>query len=348
MRILVTTAQVPFVRGGAEIHAESLVKALRSADHQVEIVSIPFKWYPSERILDIMLSCCLLDISESNGKKIDLVIPLKFPAYIIPHPHKVLWILHQYRDAYDLWGSKFCALSQSANGFQIREAIINADNQVFSECKAIYANSQNVSRRIAKFNNFDSTPLYHPPQNPELFHCQKEQNYFFFPSRLTQIKRQELVLQALTATSNPVKVIFAGESDDKTYDKYLIDLAKQLKISKRAIFLGRISEEEKIKYYAEATAVIYPPFDEDYGYVTLEGMLASKPVITCTDSGGPLEFVLHQETGMVTEPTSSSLASAMDKIWENRTWASTLGKTGNAYYHSLNITWSNVIAKLTL
>ncbi len=348
MRILVTTAQVPFVRGGAEIHAESLVKALRSADHQVEIVSIPFKWYPSERILDIMLSCRLLDISESNGKKIDLVIPLKFPAYIIPHPHKVLWILHQYRDAYDLWGSKFCALSQSANGFQIREAIINADNQVFGECKAIYANSQNVSRRIAKFNNFDSTPLYHPPKNPELFHCQKEQNYFFFPSRLTQIKRQELVLQALTATSNPVKVIFAGESDDKTYDKYLIDLAKQLKISKRAIFLGRISEEEKIKCYAEATAVIYPPFDEDYGYVTLEGMLASKPLITCTDSGGPLEFVLHQETGMVTEPTSSSLASAMDEIWENRTWASKLGKTGNEYYHSLNITWSNVIAKLTL
>lgn len=348
MRILVTTAQVPFVRGGAEIHAESLVNALRSANHQVEIVSIPFKWYPSERILDVMLSCRLLDISEANGKKIDLVIPLKFPAYIIPHPHKVLWLLHQYRDAYDLWGSKFCALSQSANGFQIREAVINADNQAFAECKTIYANSQNVSRRLKTFNQFDSTPLYHPPKNPESFHCQAEQNYFFFPSRLTQIKRQELVLEAIAITKNPVKVIFAGEADDKTYDKYLIDLAKQLKISQQAIFVGRISEAEKIKYYAEATAVIYPPFDEDYGYVTLEGMLASKPIITCKDAGGPLEFVRHRETGIIAEPTANSLAAAMDEIWENRVWAAKLGIAGKAYYHSLNITWSNVVAKLTL
>ncbi|MDJ0633123.1 MAG: glycosyltransferase family 4 protein [Xenococcaceae cyanobacterium MO_188.B29] len=348
MRIIVTTAQVPFVRGGAEIHAESLVNALKSANHQVEIVSIPFKWYPSDRILDVMLASRLLDISEANGKKIDLVIGLKFPAYLIPHPHKVLWLLHQHRDAYDLWGSEFCGLSQYPNGLQIREAIMNADNQVLRECKAIYTNSKNVSQRLQKFNNFDSIPLYHPPKNADSFHCQDEQNYFFFPSRLNPTKRQELVLQAMAATSNPVRVIFAGESEDETYDKYLINLAKQLKISNRAIFLGRISEEKKIKYYSEATGIVYPPFDEDYGYVTLEGMLASKPVITCTDAGGPLEFVRHQETGLIAEPTSSSLASAMDEIWENRDWAVKLGITGKKYYQSLNITWSNVVEKLTL
>ncbi len=348
MKILVTTVQVPFVYGGAEILTESLVNALRAASHQVEIVRIPFKWYPSERILDVMLSCRLLDISEANGKKIDLVIGLKFPAYLIPHSHKVLWILHQHRDAYDLWGNKLCGLSQFANGMQVREAIINADNKVLGECKAVYTNSQNVSQRLKKFNNFDSIPLYHPPKNAELFHCQTEQDYFFFPSRLNPTKRQELVLHAMAATSNPVKVIFAGESEDKTYDKYLINLAKQLKISNQAIFLGKISEEEKIQYYSEATAVIYPPFDEDYGYVTLEGMLASKPIITCKDAGGPLEFVRHQETGIIAESTPDSLASAMDEIWENRTWAAKLGITGKKYYQNLNITWTNVVEKLTL
>ena len=260
----------------------------------------------------------------------------------------MLWLLHQYRDAYDLWGSKFCGLSQYANGLQIREAITNADNQTFGECKVIYTIAKNVSQRLKKFNNFNSIPLYHPPKNEGLFHCQNEQDYFFFPSRLNPTKRQELVLRAMAETSNSVKVIFAGESDDEAYDKYLINLAKQIKVSNRAIFLGRISEEKKIQYYSEATGIIYPPFDEDYGYVTLEGMLSAKPVITCTDSGGPLEFVLHQETGMVTEPTSSSLASAMDKIWENRTWAANLGIRGKKYYQSLNITWSNVVDKLTL
>ncbi len=347
MKIIVSTVQVPFVRGGAEIHAESLVNALKLAGHEVEIVAIPFKWYPSERILDMMLASRLLDVSESNGKKIDLVIGLKFPAYLIPHQNKVLWILHQHRDAYDLWGSEFCGLSKYANGLQIRETIINADNKVFHECKAIYTNSKTVAQRLKKFNNFNSIPLYHPPKNADLFDCKDEQSYFFFPSRLNPTKRQELVLQAMAATNNSVKVIFAGESEEQSYDNYLINLAKKLNISDRAIFLGRISEEEKIKYYSEATGIIYPPFNEDYGYVTLEGMLASKPVITCTDAGGPLEFIRHEETGAIAEPTPESLALAMDKIWENRTWASQLGRAARSYYQSLNITWSKVIEKLT-
>jgi glycosyltransferase involved in cell wall biosynthesis len=92
--------------------------------------------------------------------------------------------------------------------------------------------------------------------------------------------------------------------------------------------------------------VIYPPFDEDYGYVTLEALLASKPVITCTDAGGPLEFVRHQETGLIVEPTPKALAEAMDRLWEDRAWSKSLGQSARDYYASLNITWSKVVEKL--
>ena len=44
MRILIATVQVPFIRGGAEIHAEGLRDALRNAGHEAEILAIPFKW----------------------------------------------------------------------------------------------------------------------------------------------------------------------------------------------------------------------------------------------------------------------------------------------------------------
>lgn len=346
MRIVVATAQVPFVSGGAEVHADSLVKALQLAGHSVEIVAIPFKWYPSDKILDAMLVSRLLDVTESNGKKIDLVIALKFPAYLIPHPNKVLWLLHQYRDAYDLWGTPFCGLAKYANGSQVRQAIIKADNQVFEEYKAIYTNSQNVAKRLHKFNQVAGIPLYHPPKNAEVFYCDNDQDYLFFPSRLNPTKRQEMVLQAIALTDPSVRVVFAGEAADNTYDRKLLHLAEQLGISNRAIFVGRISEEEKIKYYAEATGVIFPPFDEDYGYVTLEGMLAAKPIITCTDAGGPLEFIRHQETGLVAEPTPESLALTMEKLWNNRTQAAELGRAAQAHYHSLNITWPNVVEKL--
>lgn len=346
MKILITTVQVPFVRGGAEILTEELVKALAQKGHEAEIVTIPLKWYPPERILDCMLACRLLDITESHGQKIDRVIGLKFPAYLIPHPHKVLWLLHQYRDAYDIWGGPYCDLCNYPQGSVIRDSIIQADNKIFHESSAIFTIADNVSKRLKHFNQIDAKSLYHPPQNADLFYCEPERNYLFFPSRLNPIKRQELVLNALAKTVNPVCVIFAGIAGDDYYGQHLLQIAEKLGIQERAIFLGRITESEKIKFYAESLGIIYPPFDEDYGYVSLEAMLSSKAVITCTDSGGPLEFVRNQETGLVAEPNTIAIAEAMDKLWENRSWAIQLGKSALHYYHSLDINWSNVINNL--
>ncbi len=92
--------------------------------------------------------------------------------------------------------------------------------------------------------------------------------------------------------------------------------------------------------------MLYPPVDEDYGYVTLEAMLAARAVITCTDSGGPLEFVRAGETGLVAEPTAESLARAMDQLWESRAEAKAYGEHGRALYEQLDISWANVIRKL--
>ncbi|MDB9390551.1 glycosyltransferase family 4 protein [Microcystis aeruginosa] len=345
MRVIITTTQVPFVYGGAEIHAQELCKALELAGHEVEIVAIPFQTYPLERILDTMLVCRLLDLTSANGRNIDRLIGLKFPAYLIPHPRKVLWILHQHRQAYELWGNPYGGLDLSANGLQIRENIIRADNNVFAETHNIFSNSKNVARRLKTYNNVDSIPLYHPPQDADSFYFQEEEGYFFFPSRINQIKRQELVVEALAKTTHPVPVIFAGKAEGN-FDIYLQEKIAKLGLTERARFIGRITNEQKIAYCAKSLAVLYPPFEEDYGYVTLEGMLASKPVITCQDSGGPLEFIRDRETGLIVEPTANALAAAMDELWENRSWAAKLGKSAGEYYKSLDITWSNVIKKL--
>jgi glycosyltransferase involved in cell wall biosynthesis len=345
MRVIITTTQVPFVYGGAEIHAQELCKALELAGHEAEIVAIPFQTYPLERILDTMLVCRLLDLTSANGRNIDRLIGLKFPAYLIPHPSKVLWILHQHRQAYELWGNPYGGLDLSANGLQIRENIIRADNNVFAETHNIFSNSKNVARRLKTYNNVDSIALYHPPQDADSFYFQEEEGYFFFPSRINQIKRQELVVEALAKTTHAVPVIFAGKAEGN-FDIYLQEKIAKLGLTERAMFIGKITNEQKIAHYAKSLGVVYPPFDEDYGYVTLEGMLASKPVITCQDSGGPLEFIRHRETGLIVEPTANALAAAMDEIWQNRSWAKQLGKAAYEHYQNLDISWSNVLSKL--
>ena len=346
MRILIATTQVPFIYGGAELHAEGLRDALREAGHAAEIIAIPFKWYPPEKILDHMLACRLLDVTEVAGTPVDLLIGLKFPAYLIPHPNKVLWVLHQHRTAYDLWDHPLGDLIYEPNGTQVRDAIRHADRQLIPEARAVFANSGNVARRMKEFSGIDSIPLYHPPPHAEHFYCAADEEYLFFPSRLCRPKRQSLVLEALAQTSQPVRVRFAGAADHPAYTEELKALARKLRVSDRVEWLGQVTEEEKRRLYAHALGVLYPPLDEDYGYVTLEAMLSSKPVITCTDSGGPLEFVVAGETGLIAEPTPQSLAAAMDDLWQNQHRAKNWGVAARTRFERMDITWHGVVRRL--
>ena len=346
MRIVIATTQVPFIRGGAEAHAEGLRDALCRAGHEAEIVAVPFKWYPPEKILDHMLACRLLDLTEAAGTPVDLLVGLKFPAYLIPHPNKVVWVLHQHRTAYDLWDHPLGDLIYAPDGAEVRDAIRQADRTHLTRARAVFANSANVAARLKQYCDITSEPLYHPPPGAEKFYSAPAEAYFFFPSRLCQPKRQALVVEALAHTRHHVSVRFAGTPDRPGYDAELAELARKLKVEKRVEWLGPVSEEEKRRQYAHALGVIYPPIDEDYGYVTLEAMLSAKPVVTCADSGGPLEFVAHGGTGLVAEPTPEALAAALDELWEDRARAETFGRRARARYDELNISWAGVVRRL--
>jgi glycosyltransferase involved in cell wall biosynthesis len=346
MRVVIATAQVPFVRGGAEILADGLRDALRAAGHEVDVAAVPFGWQPQERILDHMLACRLLDLTESCGVGIDRVIGLKFPAYLVPHPNKVLWLLHQHRAAYDLWGHPQGDLHTGPHAAQIREAIRHAEQRLLPEAKALYTIAANVSARLKRFCGVDSEPLYHPPAHAEEFHGAAAEDYFFFPSRLHPLKRHDLVLRALGQTRRPVRVRFAGLGAHPGLLAELEGLARELGVTGRVEWLGNVDEGQKRDLYARSLGVIFPPLDEDYGYVTLEAMLSAKPVVTCTDSGGPLEFVVPNETGLVCEPDPPALAAALDRLWDDRAGARAMGEAGRARYQALGISWRRVVGRL--
>jgi glycosyltransferase involved in cell wall biosynthesis len=343
---VIFTVQVPFVRGGAEILAEGLLDAVRATGHEAEIVAMPFKWYPAERILDHMLACRLLDLTESAGTPVDRIVCLKFPTYLISHPHKVVWLLHQHRTAYDLWDHPLADLIHFPNGAQVRDAIRQADRRFLPEAERVFTLSANVSRRLRTFCGIRAEPLYNPPRHAERFYSAPARDYLFFPSRLTALKRQELVLEALARTREAVRVRFAGSPDTPAYGRHLEVLARRLSVHQRVEWVGPVAEEEKRRLYAEALGVVFPPIDEDYGYVTLEAMLASKPVVTCADSGGPLEFVAHRETGWVAEPQADALASALDELWADRDRAREMGMAARRRYEELDIRWAKVVDRL--
>ena len=347
MRILVTSVRTPFIHGGAEVLADGLTKALVAAGHQAELMTIPFTAAEPERIPDQMLASALMDLSGVPGAKVDRLIALKFPAYLVPHANKVVWLLHQHRPAYDLWDHPLGVLRNAPRGPILRDIIRRADAKMCTDVKALFTLSENVTQRVRRFWNVDSTPLHHPPAYAEAFYCADEvEDYILFPSRLAGNKRQELALQALSRTRNPVRLKLVGAADSPLVSEHILRVARDLHVHSRVEWTGFLPEKEKRDAYARAIAVLFPPFDEDYGYVTLEAMLSSKPVITCDDSGGPLEFVLPDKTGLVTPPKPKNLAAAMDLLWQDRALAKSLGRAGRQHYEALDLSWAKVVRRL--
>ncbi len=342
MRVLIATAQVPFVTGGAEMHAAALRRALIASGAEAEIVAIPFKWYPPERMLEQMLACRLLDLSEVNGQRVDRVIALRFPAYFIPHDNKVVWLLHQHRPAYDLWDSGASDMLHATEGEMVRRAIHAADCRLLPEARRIFANSNTVAARLRHYSNLESTPLYHPPPDHDRLAPGGDDRYIYFPSRIDGMKRQDLALRALAHTAPSVRVVFSGAPSNERDMTRLHQRAADLGVAGRVTWRGHVTDAERRGLYANCTAVLYPPIDEDYGYVTLEAMLCAKPVITCTDSGGPLEFVEHDRSGLIAAPSPEALGAALDRIWTNPTLAHTIGAQARADLLARDITWPRV------
>jgi len=346
MNIAVLNTQIPFCEGGAEVLADDLVEALAARGHSATLITVPFKWYPQQSLVDAIIACKLLDIEEFNGVKIDQVIALKLPLWLVEHSNKALWILHQHRTAYDLWDSQYNEMAYMPDGHRVKNLIRREDDRAISACNSVFTISQNVTNRLYQYNELESTVLYPPPRAMDKFYCEKYGDFFFFPSRITPLKRQELVIEALSFASGDVRVVFAGKADDDRYFEKLKARAAELGVEEQIIWLGHVTDQKKLELYAQCLMVLFPAFNEDYGFITPEGMLSSKGVITLADSGGALEFVTHDETGSVVDPQACQLGEELDRIWNNRGLAKTYGTNANTKVRGMDISWDRVIGSL--
>ncbi|MBF0265319.1 MAG: glycosyltransferase family 4 protein [Gammaproteobacteria bacterium] len=347
MRIAVLSTQTPFVNGGAECLAQNLVSACKSMGHEVDIVSHPFSDKTPQTIRQGIELWQRENVYSWNNIP-DLIICLKFPCYYINFPNKVIWLLHQYRSVYDIWDY----LAQQGHQWnnkeqQLKVDIIKLDNESLKQDNPVYTISKNVSNRLLNYNQIISFPLLHPAGLAEKIKQNKSwisyQNYILAPSRLEPLKRQHLAIEALLYTKSRVKLILCGQGSEQ---KNMFQFIQQHKLHKKVKLLGHVSDNELIKYYKKSRAVFFAPYDEDYGYITLEAMQNKKAVITCTDSGGPLQFIQHQHNGYIEEPDPIALAKRFDQLMNSSSLAKKMGNHANKTYKQLQLSWQNVVVKL--
>lgn len=338
---LVCETQVPFVRGGAELLVEQLVSELRARGVEADRISMPFKWYPKEQILPHAAAWRLLDLSGSNHRDVDLVIATKFPTYFARHPNKVCWLVHQHRAAYELSGTIYSDFAHDELDVALRDRLMQLDEQMLGECAALYTISETVSARLRKYNGLESTPLYHPPMLAPRLRPGRYGNYLLSVARIEGNKRIDLAVRALAKLPPDLRLVIVGSG---SHGKLVEKLAEDSGVRDRVTFAGNVADDELVDLYREALALIYVPFDEDYGLATLEAFLAEKPVITARDSGGTLEFVKDGDNGFIVEPEADAIAVAVRRLVEDRGLAQQLGEAGRGL--AARISWDDVISRL--
>jgi len=347
--ILVLGAKVPFTSGGQEALVKSLIRELKSRGHEADTIELPFSLPDRSSLLKQAALWRSLDLESFAGKGVDLVIATKFPSYFAKHSKKSLWLVHQHRPLYDLLGTAYSDFSDDPRDEAIRRFVSDGDEQVIRECAFVSGISENVVRRLDRYNGIKGVALYPPLPLGDRYRSKESEPYILSVGRLCGIKRIDMMLKALPIVHEHVKLKIVGQPDEPGILDYLTNETKKHHLTHRVEFLGRVDDEDLLDLYARAMMVYYAPHNEDYGYVTLEAFASGKPIVTAHDSGGVLEFCEHDVSGIVTDPSIDAIGHACNRLVEQGDLRRGMGLRGQELVERLGLRkggWERVVDPL--
>ena len=313
---------------------ENLVAAFGAAGHRAELVRLPVAWEP-ERLFDAAVAWRLVPLDA------DVVVAVNFPSYFVNHPRKVVWLAHQHRGAYDGFEAPWSGMGYDDRSLEIQRQLTDWDTRALEEATARFTISGVVADRLRRFNGLTATPLYHPPPLDDRLVPGPYGDYVLCASRLADNKRPQLLVEGLAAATSETRAVLAGTGPLR---EQLLGDARRLGVHDRLEMPGFVDDDELVRLFAGALAVVYAPYDEDYGYVTLQAFRAAKPVITAKDSGGVLEWVEDGVNGFVTDGTGAGIAEAIDRLAADPELARRMGEAGRDRLGGLS--WAPVVDTL--
>jgi glycosyltransferase involved in cell wall biosynthesis len=328
-RVLVVTSGALFVRGGHLTIANETAAALRREGHSAEVLVTPQNRFG--RQLSAYLSTWLTDVGQTaDGRRVDRVITLRFPSYAVRHPRHVCWLNHPMREYYDLWERFTRGMGRRALVKEtVRRRLFHAlDRRLLTRnVTRLVAQSKTIQARLRRFGGIGSE-VYYPPAPDRPYRTDGYGDYVFAVSRLHPLKRLDLLVEAAARMrADGLAFKIAGEGQD---EPRLRERIRALGLAGRVELLGAIDERELVDHYARCRAVFFAPWNEDYGFVTLEAFRSGKAVVTTVDSGGPSELVVDGVNGLMSEATPDAVAAGLDRLARERPLAETLGQAALA------------------
>lgn len=220
---------------------------------------------------------------------------------------------------------------------------------------SVFVNSELVAQEIRDFDHRIHptilTPGVEPIEFPEADPARKilgiAENIFQLVcvTRLVPRKGIDRLLEAMQLTPPDVHLCVIGDGQDH---ERLLKLAEPL--GERVKFLHELDDGERNAWYAASDAFVLPVRDEGtdvegFGIVFLEAALAGLPAIAGR-SGGAVEAVLDQETGVLVNPNDpQDIAAAIQSLRADPSLRARLGQAGRARALR-DFRWSDRWAKL--
>lgn len=342
--VLVVTSAPPLVEGGHLVIARALERALIDAGHRAAVVTTPSNRFGRQGAA--YLANWFTDVGRTgDGTVVDRVISLRYPSYAVRHPRHVCWLNHTMREYYDLWDEFSARLSpQGRLKERARRALVHAADRYLlrQNVTRVMAQSETVRQRLRKWQLAEADVL-HPPAPPRPYRCETYGDHLLLVSRLSPLKRIDLVLRALAhPLAAHVRLVIGGDGEQR---EALMRLAAELGLGPRVTFAGHLTETDLVEQLATCRAVVFAPYSEDYGFVTVEAFASARAVITATDSGGPNELVRDRHNGLVVAPEAAALAAAMAELAADRGLAERMGQQGRA--DTAHHDWAHAVRRLT-
>jgi glycosyltransferase involved in cell wall biosynthesis len=153
---------------------------------------------------------------------------------------------------------------------------------------------------------------------------------------LSDRKNIHNVITALSHVKIPFKYDIVGKAGTDLYLSQLKELVNKYKLNDSITFHGRVSEEELIKKYQNASVFILVSYAEGYGMAYTDAMAYGLPIVASNRAAIP-ELIAHEQNGLLCEPDDTiAIAKAIERLGTDLDFSALIGKRNREKFATLS------------
>ena len=279
----------------------------------------------------------------ADGHPVDQVISLRFPSYAVRHPRHVCWLNHRMREYYDLWERFTRGLGRKGRLKEgVRRRVFHALDRwlLTRNVTRLVAQSQTIQARLQRFGGIPSELLYPPP--PERpYRTDGYGDYIFAVSRLHAAEAARPAGGGGRAHEGPPPAASRSRAKGEEAERLRERIEDAGPARAASSCWARSPTRELVEHYARCRAVYFAPWNEDYGFVTLEAFRSGKAVVTTHGQRrAGRARASTSENGLVgAGHARRRWPAALDALAADRGLAERLGQAARARRPRERITW---------